>query len=318
MIRACTVIALSLVVTPLPVAAVELAMTSGTRLVSNRTSPLDSYRLPTGSFADDMVPNQLWEGRVERQSWRIDSSAITTLQLLDPLREQATKAGFRIIFECEAQACGGFDFRFATEVIPAPDMHVDIRDYRFVSAVSDDNKALSLLVSRSRTAGYIQVIHVDPERKRGLEIASGTNVPAPSEPDAKPESVASPTPDFGERLMAQGHLVLSDLDFVTGADSLSSGSYQSLQDLAAFLRARPRIVVGLVGHTDSVGELESNIKLSKRRAEAVRDRLIATYGIDPTRVQAEGMGFLAPIASNLTQPGREANRRVEAILLFSK
>ena len=87
MIRACTVIALSLVVTPLPVAAVELAMTSGTRLVSNRTSPLDSYRLPTGSFADDMVPNQLWEGRVERQSWRIDSSAITTLQLLDRIPE---------------------------------------------------------------------------------------------------------------------------------------------------------------------------------------------------------------------------------------
>ena len=39
------------------------------------------------------------------------------------------------------------------------------------------------------------------------------------------------------------------------------------------------------------------------------------YGIDPARVQAEGMGYLAPIASNLSPAGREANRRVEAILL---
>ena len=47
----------------------------------------------------------------------------------------------------------------------------------------------------------------------------------------------------------------------------------------------------------------------------MRARLISEYGIDPARIEAEGMGYLAPVASNLTEAGRQANRRVEAILL---
>ncbi len=61
--------------------------------------------------------------------------------------------------------------------------------------------------------------------------------------------------------------------------------------------------------------LDANIALSKRRAGTVRDRLVNEYGVPPGRVAAEGMGYLAPVASNLTPEGRERNRRVEALLL---
>jgi outer membrane protein OmpA-like peptidoglycan-associated protein len=71
----------------------------------------------------------------------------------------------------------------------------------------------------------------------------------------------------------------------------------------------------LVGHTDSVGGLSGNIALSKRRAQSVRQRLIDTHGVDPSRLDAEGMGYLSPAASHLTPEGREANRRVEVIVL---
>ena len=71
----------------------------------------------------------------------------------------------------------------------------------------------------------------------------------------------------------------------------------------------------LVGHTDSVGLLEPNIALSRSRAESVRQRLINQYGVPEDRIDAHGMGYLAPIATNLTAQGREANRRVEAVLL---
>ena len=90
--------------------------------------------------------------------------------------------------------------------------------------------------------------------------------------------------------------------------------YGSLKDLAAFLEEVPDGTLVLVGHTDTVGDLETNIRLSKRRAEAVRTRLIGSFNVDPRRVQAEGNGYLSPVASNLTEAGREANRRVEAIL----
>ncbi len=75
------------------------------------------------------------------------------------------------------------------------------------------------------------------------------------------------------------------------------------------------IRIMLVGHTDSVGGLDPNIALSRDRAASVRQRLIDAYGVAPNRLEAQGMGYLAPIASNLTAQGRETNRRVEAVLL---
>ena len=85
--------------------------------------------------------------------------------------------------------------------------------------------------------------------------------------------------------------------------------------MAAFLNAQPSVRVALVGHTDSVGSLSGNIALSKRRAQSVRQRLIDAHGIEAARMQAEGMGYLAPVASNLAETGRDQNRRVEVILL---
>ena len=79
--------------------------------------------------------------------------------------------------------------------------------------------------------------------------------------------------------------------------------------------ANPTITVAIVGHTDAVGSLAGNTALSKRRAESVRARLIEDYGVDPEQLQADGVGYLAPIASNLTDAGRAANRRVDVILL---
>ena len=55
--------------------------------------------------------------------------------------------------------------------------------------------------------------------------------------------------------------------------------------------------------------------LSRQRAEAAERYLVQRHGIDPSRLSAEGAGYLAPVASNLTAEGREQNRRVEVVLL---
>ena len=78
---------------------------------------------------------------------------------------------------------------------------------------------------------------------------------------------------------------------------------------------RPNLRVALVGHTDTVGGLDTNIALSRARAQSVRDRLISAFDADATRLDAEGMGYLSPIAPNLTEEGRRQNRRVEVILV---
>ena len=72
------------------------------------------------------------------------------------------------------------------------------------------------------------------------------------------------------------------------------------------------------GHTDSQGSESYNQKLSFKRANSVRDYLIANYGIAPHRLTAEGYGESRPIADNKTAEGRQRNRRVVAVFSAMK
>ena len=290
-----------------PVAALDLAMPAGARLIADRSVAYDSYDLPLDGYVHGQVRTRRYEGQMLRQSWRIDSTSVTTLQMLAPLRAQLADAGYETLHECEAATCGGFDFRFAIEVIPSPDMYVDIRDYRFLSAVRGDN-ALSLLISRSRTAGFIQIIDVTPRDVPGIEPRVDPAAPGDA---TVPETAAG----LAETLLAEGHVVLDDLVFAAGTVTLTEGRYASLTDLGAFLRDNLSARIALVGHTDMTGALDANIAVSRQRAEAVRDRLVAVHGIAADRLQIEGLGPLSPRATNLTAEGRERNRRVEAVLL---
>jgi OOP family OmpA-OmpF porin len=287
----------------------ELVLPGGARQLSDRDSKLDSYELPIGAFSQGAIPTRRFEGRIERQTWRIDSGASTTLQVLAPLREQALADGYEMAFQCQDRDCGGFDFRFGIEVVSAPDMHVDIRNYRFFAATRGDSDALTLLVSRSRNGIYLQIVRVAPPDQAALNVER--------QPDDPQRGMIGDLSELAERLVAQGHVILSDLDFSTGETTLGPGPFSSLEQLAQYLRSTPDQRIALVGHTDSVGTLESNVSLSRARAQSVMDRLVSGYGLEASRIEAEGMGYLAPVASNLTEQGRTTNRRVEAILLSS-
>jgi outer membrane protein OmpA-like peptidoglycan-associated protein len=69
----------------------------------------------------------------------------------------------------------------------------------------------------------------------------------------------------------------------------------------------------VVGHTDNQGGLDHNLALSKQRADAVTAALTATYGIAAVRLTANGVAYLAPVASNAAEAGRAKNRRVELV-----
>ncbi len=298
------------VLSPFCAAAEELTLPANARQLADQVSQLDSYALAVGPFDAGVVPVLDFEGRVERLSWRLDATDKTTLQVLAPLRDQITVAGYDVLYDCTDLACGGFDFRFATEVIAAPDMHVNIRDYRYLGATRGDNEALSLMVSQAGTVIYIQAIHVAPQGLDQLSIVPSGDRDLQEQPPQSP-----PPTGLADTLTAQGHVVLSDLVFETGAARLGQGPFTSLAQLADFLKDNPEYRVALVGHTDNVGSLETNISLSKHRAGSVRARMNETHGISQDRIDAEGMGYLAPVATNLTPEGRDANRRVEAILL---
>lgn len=264
--------------------------------------------MPLGRYADGAIPVKVIEGAVQRQAFRVPASTGTTLQLLAPLRSQIEAAGFEILFECRTRQCGGFDFRFGTEVLPGPGMYVDLTDFRFLAAQNAEQGAISLLVSRSASAGFIQVIRVGTAAD-----AAFTTAPGPTNP-----TIPRATGPLGTQLESAGRVVLSDLNFATGSSALGEETFESLSALADYLKTFPNRRIALVGHTDSVGTLENNIALSRKRAASVLERMASTYGVARGQLEAGGMGYLSPILSNLTAEGREANRRVEAVLISTE
>ena len=282
---------------------------------------LASYRLPVGPWAEAGMDTRLIEGSLTQSAWRIAAPGVSTLELMVPLRDQLAIAGFRVLFECETTACGGYDFRYGTDVLPEPDMHVDLGDYRYLAAerITDGKpEVISLLVSRSSENGFVQMIRCGADMPAPAIVSASTKSPAALSGDIATTGFALTMPeapaDLGLQLETGGALALDDLNFPTGSSALEAGSYASLAALASYLIAHPDRQVTLVGHTDAEGALAGNVALSRKRAASVRDNLIDIHGVPAPQVSAEGVGFLAPRASNLTEEGRAMNRRVEVML----
>lgn len=289
-------------------AAQDLAVPAGAVNTRDLVQDPGAYALPTGPWDRETgVPVERIEGRVQVQAFRIDGSALTPLQIILPLRDQLQEQGFEPVLDCAAPVCGGFDFRFDTFVLPAPQMALDLTNYHVLSTRAEDGSGVSVIASRTGTAGYLQIVRAG---SRGGQTTGSAPKAAPAQAPAP-----APTGPLGARLLATGHAILPGLAFGTGSADLGEGEVASLEELAAFLKANPDARVALVGHTDATGSLEGNTALSRRRAQAAVDYLTGRHGINAARISAEGAGYLAPVASNLTAEGREQNRRVEAVLL---
>ena len=286
--------------------AQDLSLPAGAALAEQVTRDPGVLSVPTGPWRDELgIPTQRVEGRVTVQAWRLPGSGLTPFQLAQPLRDQLTALGYDIVLDCAARRCGGFDFRFGIQVLPAPEMYVDLTAYHFISALSPEGSAVTVLASRDDRAGYVQIMR------------AGADAPAETRTDSAPVN-AAPAEGIGRLLETQGHAVLTDLEFETGSASLGGGAVASLDDIAAYLRENPSRRILFVGHTDATGSLEANQAISLRRAQAAETYLRDRHGIDAARIGADGVGYLAPRASNLTEAGREANRRVEAVLISTE
>lgn len=307
--------------------ALELPVSA--RLTAERVSPQDRYDAPVGPFDGERIATVTMEGAVRRQAYQIPGTDLTPLQVLAPLRSALQGQGFDIRLDCVSQQCGGFDFRFNTDVFPAPSMFVALQDFQFLTLSTGPRAApdavITLLASATREAAYLQIIEVRRDGEFGPitntvapPVAGSVRPSVPDAPDRAPDSAANSAPDGVEDLLALGSVVLNGVDFASGQTELDQPPYPALERLARVMADNPTLRIALVGHTDSVGALDGNIAISRARARAVRSYMIANYDVDPARMEAEGMGYLAPVASNLTPEGREANRRVEAIVLSAR
>ncbi len=297
--------------------AFTLELPAGSVQTARVLIPNGSAAVPIAEFSAGVVPTVAAEGSILSEAWRFTSGTISTMQIMGVLRDQLAGAGFDIIFQCETERCGGFDFRFKIDLLPEPEMHVDLGDFRYLSArrFTDEGRSefVSLTVSRSTNTGFVQMTRVGrPEDQEAVIVASSKS----SEP------TVAPAPDavgpLAVQLASLGRASLEGLSFQTGSSKLSDERFQSLEDLAAYLQQNPDLTVALVGHTDAEGALASNLKLSEKRAASVLERLVSGYGVLREQLEAAGVGYLVPLASNLTEDGRTKNRRVEVIITSTR
>lgn len=125
--------------------------------------------------------------------------------------------------------------------------------------------------------------------------------------------IAESTPDFSHTIMSAGRYVTHGILFDTGSDRLKPESAAVIKSIAAGLQANTGLSLRIEGHTDSTGDAALNLDLSKRRAEAVKQVLVAQFQIDAARLVTDGVGATKPLESNDTPQGRAQNRRVEFV-----
>lgn len=204
--------------------------------------------------------------------------------------------GFEVVFDCETRDCGGRDLAYALDLFPIPHMSLDVFDYRYLAArqMAESGEVFATVAFSEASDGRIQ--------------AQVTVIEAEALENSMIDAAA-----MEKSVLETGRIALYGIYFETDKAALKPESAPTLAEMAGFLKAEPELEVVIVGHTDNQGSLDYNLQLSHRRAQAVREALIADHGIDGSRLTAAGAGFLAPVAVNTTEAGRALNRRVEMI-----
>ena len=239
---------------------------------------------------------------------------------------KADPDAFETVFECAGEAeCGrANDLRqshFAGTVMPesywgaigdnspaACGGGTFIADFRYTVLESKSSgAAVAVMAWRP---GDLSVYCDQPEFKKRTSIAVVKIVPKARE-QAMQTITAS---ELGKSLDANGKVAIYGILFDTAKADIKPESKASLDQIGALLKQQPALRLHVVGHTDNAGTLPANMELSRRRAEAVAVALTRDYAIAKDRLTANGVGSLAPVASNASDAGKAKNRRVELVL----
>jgi len=118
---------------------------------------------------------------------------------------------------------------------------------------------------------------------------------------------------LGNGINATGHAAVYGIYFDTGSSVIKPESEAAISEIAKLLQKDAALKLYVVGHTDNVGTLSSNTKLSQDRAASVVTALTGKHGIAAGRLNPQGVASLCPVASNDTEEGKAKNRRVELV-----
>jgi outer membrane protein OmpA-like peptidoglycan-associated protein len=133
------------------------------------------------------------------------------------------------------------------------------------------------------------------------------------EKQAMKQDVVANAETLAGDINTSGKVAVYGIYFDTNKAEIKPESDPTLKEIAKLMTNNSGLKLYVVGHTDNVGELNYNMKLSQQRAEAVVQALVSKYAVPANRLKGQGVGPLAPVASNKTEEGKAKNRRVELV-----
>ncbi len=245
------------------------------------------FDIPTGPLKDGRLTKS---AHVEGKLTMFRYSAPEGRSILEVFRnyESALKeAGFATLFTCKGEQCGS---------------QVGLKGLGYLPN-GDEARYLAAKLARPEGDVYV-ALHVQPLDTRFVVV------------EVKPMEtglVKISADALNKDIDRVGHVAVYEILFDTAAADLKPESDAALKEIARLLELNPALKLHVVGHTDNVGALAQNMDLSKRRAQAVVTALTATYKVAAARLHPDGVGPLAPVASNDGEAGRAKNRRVELV-----
>ena len=133
------------------------------------------------------------------------------------------------------------------------------------------------------------------------------------EKKAMAQEVFADAKSMAQDISTTGKVAVYGIYFDFNKADVKPESEPVLKEIAKLLKQNSKLNLYVVGHTDNVGSLATNMDLSQRRADAVVQALVSKHGVDANRLKSHGVGPLCPVASNKTDEGRAKNRRVELV-----
>jgi OOP family OmpA-OmpF porin len=226
-----------------------------------------------------------------------------------------------VITDCKDSADDTFNFSMPGAGSKKVEGEFHYLEYRHKTAT---NAQLARnLGTALRTAGYTMVFESQGHDKFvghmgntwiQLEVLSNGEIEEHIVKEiALTQDIVASAAEMSNGLTNSGHSVVNGILFDTGKAEVKPESAPALEEVVKLLKQNAAMKVYVVGHTDNVGVLASNLDLSKRRAAAVVQMLVTKYGVTAGRLQSFGNGPYAPLASNDNEAGRTLNRRVELV-----
>jgi len=267
----------------------------GSTLTDCLQKDFDQFNLPVGKNAEGkFLKTEPLEGKITAIQYEAPQGR-SVLEVFRNYQSALSKAGFQTILSCVTHQPCWDDLMQVGALYNGGWEHWGYSDLHYVSAKlarRQGDAYVSLFVGNEPAEVLLYVVETKP-MESGLITVNAAALQG--------------------GLAQVGHVEVPGIFFDFGKSDVKPESKPAFDEVAKMLKANPSMRVWVVGHTDNVGTLDANMKLSEARAASVAKALVTNYGINTARLKGCGAGPLAPVASNKTEEGRAKNRRVELV-----